>query len=60
MKDEKWAEYLEQVEKNMTWDEILEKTLKKDKVNSLKEAYEYIILTSQKGRDGVDVLFKIK
>ena len=59
MKDREWANYLEEVEGNMTWDEILNRTLKKEKINNMEEAYEYIIKTSQKGRDGIDVLFKI-
>ena len=59
MKDRKLAEYLEQVEKNQEWEKLLEKTLSKDRINSLEDAYNYIIETSKKGRDGVDKLFKI-
>ena len=59
MKDKKLAGYLESVEKNMKWEEIMERTLKKEKINSIEDAYNYIITTSKKGRDGVDKLFKI-
>lgn len=60
MKDKKWAEHLERVETNQEWQNLLERTLKKDKINSLEEAYQYIIESSKKGRDGVDILFNIK
>ena len=60
MKDQKWAEHLESVETNQEWQNLLERTLKKDKINSLEEAYQYIIESSKKGRDGVDILFNIK
>ena len=60
MKDRNWADYLEQVEKNMTWEEILERTLRKDKINSLEQAYREIIKKSMSGRDNVDDLFKLK
>jgi len=60
MKDRNWADYLEQVEKNMTWEEILERTLRKDKINSLEQVYREIIKKSMSGRDNVDDLFKLK
>lgn len=60
MKDRNWADYLEQVEKNMTWEEILERTLRKDEVKTLEDAYNEIIQTSMSGRDKIDKLFKIE
>lgn len=60
MKDRNWADHLEQVEKNMTWEEIIKNTQNKKYINSLEDAYEEIIRTSTKGRETVNDLFKIK
>jgi hypothetical protein len=60
MKDRVLAEYLEAVEKNMEWEEILTKTLNKKGINTLEEAYYDIIEKSMSGRDGVDKLYKLK
>jgi hypothetical protein len=57
MKDRKLAEYLEEVEKNIEWEEYIKfkgKTFKGD------DLWNEIIKTSQKGRDNVDKLFKLK
>ena len=59
MRDRKLAKYLEEVERNMTWDELLKRTLNKKYVNSIEEAYEEIIKSALKGREPVDELFKL-
>ncbi len=59
MKDRKWANYLEEVERNMTWDERLVRSLKKKDVKTVEEAYRDIIETSYKGREEIDDLFKL-
>lgn len=59
MKDTNLAAYLNEVEKNQQWEVLLKKVMEKDKINSIVEAYQYIIETSKSGRDEVDFLFKI-
>ena len=59
MKDRKLAEYLSEVERNMTWEEKSARALKKESVNSIEKAYINIIESSKTGRDMVDKLFKI-
>ena len=59
MKDRNWADYLEQVEKNMTWEERIARSLKKKDVRTIEDAYKDIIETSYKGREDVDGLFKL-
>lgn len=60
MEDRELAAYLENMEKNMKWEEMLEKAMKNEKVNTIDDAYKYIILKSKSGRDKVDILFKIE
>ena len=50
MKDQKWAEHLERVDKNMTWEGILKKAFEKPYVKTKSEAYDEIIRMSTKGR----------
>lgn len=57
MKDRKLADYLEEVEKNLIWEDYIQLKGQKFKENDL---WEEIIRTSQTGRDGVDNLFKLK
>ena len=59
MKDRKLAEYLEIAEKNQEWEKLLERTLKKEEVKTLEDAYKEIIKKSMSSRDDVDKLFKI-
>ena len=60
MQDRKWAEHLERVETNQEWESLLVRTLKKDKISTLEDAYKYIIQSSMSGRDGVDIIFNLK
>ncbi len=60
MKDRKWAEHLERVETNQEWENLLARTLKKDKISTLEGAYKEIIEKSMSGRDDVDKLFKLE
>ncbi|MEZ4854684.1 hypothetical protein [Flavobacterium sp.] len=56
MKDKKWAEHLERVEKNREWNSYLVYMKKKFPENY----YQEIIYNASKGRDDVDKLFKLK
>src|SRR5690606_12904830 len=56
MTDRKWANYLEEVEKNREWTSYLEYMKKKFPDNY----YDEIINNASKGRDDVDRLFKLK
>lgn len=60
MKNQKWAEHLERVDKNMTWQGILKKAFEKPYFTTKSEAYDEIIRMSTKGREPVNDLFKIK
>lgn len=60
MANRKLAGFLEKEEKNLKWEELLERTLKKEGIKTLEQAYERIIKSAKTGRDPIDDLFKLK
>ena len=60
MKDKKLAEFLEQNEKNLSWEEAVKKVNGSGKVNSKEDVFNSIILKAKSGREPIDDLFKIQ